>query len=335
MTPLVSVCCITYNHAPYIKKTLQSFITQETTFPYEVIVHDDASTDDTQRIILEFAHSYPGLFRLILQSENQHSKGIRTSFTTFRESTGDYIAFCEGDDYWSDPNKLQRQVDFLEQNPSFGFIHSDVDEYNTTNNTWRRAIWKAAGYNKVSGDIYDAIMAQKGIGIYLCTSLFRAHFVRNNLQYEDVLAQNFPYGDAPLTLHIARQSEIHYMPESTAVRNLLPWSASQGRDFAYTMRFRTGFLEVHKYFENLRPSKTGLEPVARRFRRVQLDVCYGFGRLVEYEGFFKALPKDEKCLSTHLMRLALHFPALRFLVRILLRMERLKKSLYLRFFQDL
>lgn len=116
---VVSVACITYNHAPYIRQCLEGFLMQKTNFPIEIIVHDDASTDGTDDIIREYVLKYPELFKVILQEENQYSKGVDVLSLVLERSAGKYIALCEGDDYWTDPLKLQKQVDFLENNPEY------------------------------------------------------------------------------------------------------------------------------------------------------------------------------------------------------------------------
>lgn len=119
--PLVSICSITYNHAPYIRQCLDGFLMQKTNFKYEIIIHDDASTDGTTEIIKEYAEKYPDLILPIFQTENQYSKGVRGIYAKFvyPRAKGKYIALCEGDDYWTDPLKLQKQVDFLEANPEY------------------------------------------------------------------------------------------------------------------------------------------------------------------------------------------------------------------------
>lgn len=116
---LVSICCITYNQEKYIAKTIDSFISQKTNFKCEILIHDDASTDKTQEIIKKYEERYPELITGIYQTENQYSKGIMTSQIVRSRAKGKYIAFCEGDDFWCDNNKLQKQVDFLEKNPEF------------------------------------------------------------------------------------------------------------------------------------------------------------------------------------------------------------------------
>ena len=122
--PLVSVLCHTYNQEEFVKDALNSFLIQETDFPIEIIVHDDASTDGTAKIIEQYVAEYPNIIKPIIQVENQFSQGIVPSKITYVEAKGKYIALCEGDDYWFDEQKLQRQVDSFEPDVSMVFHDS-------------------------------------------------------------------------------------------------------------------------------------------------------------------------------------------------------------------
>ena len=117
---LVSISIITYNQKDFIRQTLDGILMQKTNFAFEVLIHDDCSTDGTTEIIKEYEEKYPEIIRPIYEEENQFSKGkgIVRNFI-FPRVQGKYIAFCEGDDYWTDENKLQKQVDFLEANPDY------------------------------------------------------------------------------------------------------------------------------------------------------------------------------------------------------------------------
>jgi glycosyltransferase involved in cell wall biosynthesis len=118
--PLVSICCITYNHEKYIQQCLEGFLIQKTTFLFEILIHDDASTDRTADIIREYETKYPDIIKPIYQTENQYSKGVIVSAVyNWPRAKGKYIALCEGDDYWIDSYKLQKQVDFMEANPEY------------------------------------------------------------------------------------------------------------------------------------------------------------------------------------------------------------------------
>jgi glycosyltransferase involved in cell wall biosynthesis len=114
---MVTIWCITFNHESYIAKTLDSILQQNTSFPFEIIVHDDCSTDGTREIVKAYASKYPDIIKLILQTENQYSKGVNIPQKYLISQTrGKYIATCEGDDYWCSTNKLQLQVEALEKN---------------------------------------------------------------------------------------------------------------------------------------------------------------------------------------------------------------------------
>ena len=116
----VSICCIAYNQENYIKDALDGFLMQKTDFPYEIIINDDASQDRTAEIIREYQTKFPDIIKPIYQEENQFSQGVKPfSGIVFPDANGKYIALCEGDDYWTDPQKLQKQVDFLERHPEF------------------------------------------------------------------------------------------------------------------------------------------------------------------------------------------------------------------------
>ena len=128
---IISICCLAYNHENYIRKCLNGFIMQKTNFKYEVLVHDDASTDNTVQIIQEYEKKYPEIIKPIYQRENQYSKGISISREyQYPRALGKYIALCEGDDYWTDELKLQKQVDFLENNPEYSICVHQVTCHN-------------------------------------------------------------------------------------------------------------------------------------------------------------------------------------------------------------
>ena len=115
--PFVSICCVTYNHKPYIAQSIDSLLMQQTDFPFEILIHDDASTDGTAEIVQQYAAEYPTIIRTVLQTENQYSKRpIISPRFLFPLVRGQYVAICEGDDYWCSPNKLTNQCKGLEEN---------------------------------------------------------------------------------------------------------------------------------------------------------------------------------------------------------------------------
>lgn len=128
---VVSVFCLTYNHEQFIEKCLQGFVMQKTNFKFEVLVHDDASTDNTAAIVSDYAVRYPNIIKPILQKENQYSKGQGITRTILLPlAKGEYLAWCEGDDYWTDEYKLQKQYDFLNNNKDYSLcVHRTAFKY--------------------------------------------------------------------------------------------------------------------------------------------------------------------------------------------------------------
>lgn len=126
----VSIRCFTYNHERFIRQCLEGVVMQKTDFRFEAIVHDDASTDNTAAVIREYAEKYPDIIKPIYETENQYSKHDGSLTRIMNAHTrGKYIAMCEGDDYWTDPYKLQKQVDFLESHPDYVMCSSRFDKY--------------------------------------------------------------------------------------------------------------------------------------------------------------------------------------------------------------
>lgn len=147
--PVVSICCITYNHAPFIRQCIEGFLMQKPPSNVssnakmsewcEILIHDDCSTDGTTEIIKEYATMYPDLIFPLYEEENQYSKGMagKMSLFNYKRAKGTYIAYCEGDDYWTEPLKIQRQVDFLEANPDYSVcFHSIIVCDVILNNMW-------------------------------------------------------------------------------------------------------------------------------------------------------------------------------------------------------
>lgn len=151
--PKVSVYCLVYNHEKYLRRCLEGFVNQKTDFRYEIIIHDDCSSDRSQEIILEYVEKYPDLFIPILQKENQYSKGT----SILREHilpklNAEYVAICEGDDYWCDDYKLQKQYDYMQKDSHCSLcVHNTLvhdlsgKESDKTINEWK-SVHKLSDY---------------------------------------------------------------------------------------------------------------------------------------------------------------------------------------------
>lgn len=163
--PMVSVVVVTYQHSKYIEQCLDSILAQETTFPFEVILSEDESTDGTREICIDYANKYPSIIRLFLRRREDviYIKGKATGRYNFVEglkaARGKYIALCEGDDYWNDPNKLQIQFDFLENHKEYVISGHSVTAIDKNN----KAICELPGLDRRKDFSKEELMAGKQI----------------------------------------------------------------------------------------------------------------------------------------------------------------------------
>lgn len=238
--PLVSVSCITYNHALYIRQCLDGFVMQKTTFPFEVLIHDDASTDGTAEIIKEYEKKYPYIIKPIYENENQWIKGRRgTRVFNYPRAKGKYIAFCEGDDYWTDPLKLQKQVDFLEAHPDYGLVHGYVKSYNEKNKSFDDKL--------IGSDFKDAdqiIIANRIVTLSVCVRMGLY-----SLYIKEIASNPFwKMSDYPLWIYIALRSKIHFLNEVVGVYRVLENSASHSNDIGKEIDFLYNAYSISCFF---------------------------------------------------------------------------------------
>ncbi len=221
----VSVICIAYNHQKYIRKCLEGFVTQKTNFAFEVIVHDDASTDETANIIKEYAEKYPNIIKPILQTENQYSKhiqgGIIKNFI-LPKAKGKYVALCEGDDCWLDENKLQTQADYLDAHTDcFCVAHSFVQHKCKTGEDVLTV------RSKVDRDFTLEEIVAGGGALFATNSLFVRKEVKSDMP-ECFVSQHF--GDYQIPIFAAILGKVHYQNRVMSQYNVFTensWSKKQ------------------------------------------------------------------------------------------------------------
>ena len=233
---MVSIRCITYNHAPYIRQCLEGFVMQKTNFRFQAIVHDDASTDGTTEIVREYAEKYPDIIVPIYETENQWSKHDGSLLRCMLPlMTGKYWAECEGDDYWIDPLKLQKQVDFMESHPDYGMCHTNFD---TTIGRWNRNVPQHDGDNYLQ-DMLDG-QYQVGMATTLCVKSLREKY-----SFPEV---KFSSSDVQVWLQMAHAAKIKYLEDVTAVYRILSNSLSHSSDIKKELSFFKSTYNCRKYY---------------------------------------------------------------------------------------
>lgn len=253
---IVSVYCLTYNHRNYIKDALNGFVTQDTSFHYEVFVHDDASTDGTTEIIQEYALKYPDIIFPIYQQENQYSKGIPI-FKEFilPKMHGKYIAVCEGDDYWTDSSKLQKQVTFLENHPEYAACVHNTLELNLQSKKTRFINTSKSDY-----DITFPEIIQGGNQVYQISSLMykkELAIKAYGSQSPDFFKAARGFGDYNLAIFLVTEGKMRFICDTmSAYRFLSPnsWtsrnaSADKWENHINNVNYMLTLLDQYMYFQ--------------------------------------------------------------------------------------
>ena len=240
---MVTIRCITYNHKQYIRQCLDSFIMQKTNFHFVAIIHDDASTDGTTDIV----QKYPDIILPILQKENQYSKNpnnIRTAIDS--RINGKYIAICEGDDYWTDPLKLQKQVDFLEKHPNYSMcFHQAVRHYQDGSHP--DELYCSIEDKDYTGmEMYDRRHRPPTASIVMRKSVIESSV------YKDFIKRNLSFGDLPLFFSCVHCGRVRGMTDVMSVYRMHEGGITQvlKHDDKRYLKFAEDNLALYKIFGN-------------------------------------------------------------------------------------
>lgn len=218
--PLVSIYCITYNHEKFISQAIESFLMQKTNFPVEIVIGEDCSTDNTRAICLEYKEKFPDKIKLLLP---EHNLGMtQNAITTLQSCNGKYIALCDGDDYWTDENKLQKQVEFLEANEDFSICFHAV----------KILINNELIYDYITGEIHDVTdiydLAVRN-HMHTCSVVFR----RNEEVLKKIFVTDFPFIDYPLHLLNAQNGKIKKLSDTMGVYRIHCGGILHSSSFTY------------------------------------------------------------------------------------------------------
>lgn len=242
--PLVSVKMITYNHEPYIAQAIEGVINQKTDFSFELVIGEDCSTDNTRQIVLEYQKKYPDIIKVITSEANVGVK--QNSQRTTKLCSGKYIAYCEGDDFWHNENKLDNQVKFLEKHEDYALIHSNVDNLNLINNIMSPSY---CVYNPEYDDdnaYFDILSSKREVSTL--TVCARKHIINEVLsECPECTDEKYPMGDLQLWLEVSRRGKVKYLKESLATYRALPNSASRGSNDK-TLRFSLAAKDIRYHY---------------------------------------------------------------------------------------
>lgn len=245
--PLVAIHCIAYNQDKYIRDALEGFVMQKTDFPFVAIVHDDASTDNTANIIREYAEKYPDIIKPIYETENQYSKPGQPlgelMMQAINKTGAKYVAYCEGDDYWTDPLKLQKQVNFLESHPDYSMVCCNADNYIQT----EERLIKCQFIKKGSFDTNYLIIQNN---IDTCSTMLRRDLLNSYYKETRLHSSGLSFGDYQLWLYMSLLGKCMYLSDIMCVYRICPSGVSKMKHDAQRIKWMHSRLKVLDYFVN-------------------------------------------------------------------------------------
>ena len=260
----VSVLCATFNHEDYLRQTLDSFVAQKTDFPFEVLVNDDASTDHTAEILREYADRYPDIIRPFYQDENLYSRRMNVyDLVFFPAARGKYIALCEGDDYWNDPEKLQRQTDWLDAHPDYSAcVHNSIGKFSDQPD---RVLFAQDGDRDIP---FEQVINGMSHAYHTSSILARREFILNPPDYRNVAYEKGYFTDYAIGVRLCLEGKVRFLDRCMSVyrigSNPSAWSKGVGQEYSKLTRFVSGeiaMLETLKGHELTPEQKAAVDRV--------------------------------------------------------------------------
>ena len=243
---LVAIKCAVYNHEPYLRDCLEGFVMQQTNFPFVAIVHDDASTDNSAAIIREYEEKYPNIIKPIYETENQYSKhdgSVGRIVDAAIDDTGaKYVAMCEGDDYWTDPLKLQKQVDFMEANPEYGLCYTDYNFCDEFGNITEESHFKSSQCKPIL--TFEEHLFSQGY-IAPMSWLYRKDVYKS---ITNDMLQGTSDGTYVLALEFFAKSKVAYLSDTTATYRVHQGSASRPTSLQKRFNYLKGVYDTEMHY---------------------------------------------------------------------------------------
>ena len=284
--PVVSIRCLVYNQEPYLRQCLDGFVMQQTNFPFEAIVHDDASSDGSAAIIREYAEKYPDIIKPIYETENQYSKhdgSLTRIMDAAMHPNSKYVAICEGDDYWTDPNKLQMQVDIMEADNEIGLVHTAAQVYDQQKGVFLETMWG----NPCKSFKHELILNR----IITLTTCFRKELLFSYRQFRQNLKNNeWRMGDYPLWLYLSYHAKTFFIEKPTGVYRLLMCSASHHPDIQKLADFEMSAFDIRVFFSKQFNCEHMLKDLATNLVYKLQEMSLREDKRIEYD--IKAINKE-------------------------------------------
>ena len=307
--PIVSVALMSYNQEAYIRQAMDCILAQKTKYSFEVVVGDDGSSDGTRAIALDYQAKYPGIVRVTPREPNK--KVLGNFRDTVKACRGKYVAVCHSDDFWHSPEKLEKEISFLENNPEYGVVHTDAHFLLTSNNAIIENFNAKNQPNVFDGDIFEALITGKFF-INTLTVVFTKSLFDKYVDIQEYLDAGFIYEDLPTWLDLAANTKFKYLPDSTATYRIMAESISRSKDLTKRFGFLKNHYVVKKYFiKKYKVSKEAEEAFELMYHKKKFDMAFKWGSYAEAVDSFSFLKqKKEASLKLSVKKLFIKYPFL-------------------------
>lgn len=280
----VSILMPTYNHERFIAFAIESALAQQTQYDFEILISDDCSTDETAKIVADYEVRFPDKIHFFRQENNL---GLLKNYKFLLEqATGKYIAILESDDVWSNPQKLQKQISFLEENPDYGLCcgdYSEMDENGNITKTWQKDFDKG-----LDGNWYESLLLRDHIGAL--TIVFRKNLYDKYCNIDEYIKRKFQTLDYPIMLSISAYSKAHYVHENLANYRIWGASISNSNNYEKDIAFQDSIFDIQNYIvEKYGTGKLAFDEIKESSVIIHLMTAMNHGNVKEFVRFSKQL----------------------------------------------
>jgi glycosyltransferase involved in cell wall biosynthesis len=313
-TLMISVGVMGYNQEKYVRQAMDSVLAQQCSYPFEIVISDDASLDNTRAILEEYQQKHPGIIRLLPRAPN---KGVLRNYAdVVKECKGKYIAFCHCDDYWHDPLKLQKQVDFMEQNPGYGLVHTDADFYLEKSSSTIYSYHSKTHPDMPEGDVFEALLASR-FSVVTPTALYTKDAMDKYVDFDEFEKAGFLYEDLPTWLALSKHVKVKFLKGSTSTYRVIDNSHSHPKNGDRKLQLLQGHYNMKMYFiKKFGVAADVVKEFEIKFNQQKFTLAYLWKKYPEAEQAFNYLKKQKAVTpKLRLKLLSLQLPVLHKTIR--------------------
>lgn len=282
---MISVGVMAYNQEKFVRQTMDCILAQQCNFSFEIVIGDDDSSDNTRPILEEYQRKYPHIIKLLPKGPN---KGILRNFRAVMEAcTGKYISFCHCDDFWHDPFKLEKQVSFLENNPDYGFVHTDANVLFENSRITMPSYHAKEQKPMPEGMVFAELLTSKFF-IFTGSACYPKAVIEKYVDFNEFEKEDFLYEDLPTWLELAKHVRFKYLPDATLTYRVMENSHSNPKQVARKFFLLEAHHKMKKHFVRKYnvDTTTALE-FELKYHEIKFNMAYNLGDYREAEDSFR------------------------------------------------